>query len=314
MRNAILQADLAVYGGKYRAKIWRTFANRGMGFFAGTRGAADGLPAEDFSLPPAKGTPRATLSGQVTDSLSGKPLAGALVAITGHDSGYVGDYSDVTDATGHYSIPSVFIGTYPLVSVSLPGYDPLADSVKVIPRGTTANFTITRDWASSSGGATITAFNGPDYSPDCGPAGAIDLSVGTGWGSTTGDDDATPTNVMIPKSIVVKLPSAITLSSFSVDPSATCGDPGSSSTGDYRIETSSNGTAWTTAATGTFTAADRGRLNDVAVPAPIAGVAYLRFTMLSPQVPDFATNCPAGAYRGCTFTDMTELEAFGTAD
>jgi hypothetical protein len=34
--------------------------------------------------------------------------------------------------------------------------------------------------------------------------------------------------------------------------------------------------------------------------------------MLSPQVPDFATNCPAGAFGGCRFTDMTELQVFGT--
>jgi hypothetical protein len=34
--------------------------------------------------------------------------------------------------------------------------------------------------------------------------------------------------------------------------------------------------------------------------------------MLSPQVPDFATNCPDGAYGGCQFTDMTELQVFGS--
>ncbi len=39
---------------------------------------------------------------------------------------------------------------------------------------------------------------------------------------------------------------------------------------------------------------------------------FVRFWMLSPQVPDFATNCPAGAFGGCQFTDMTELQVFGT--
>ena len=38
---------------------------------------------------------------------------------------------------------------------------------------------------------------------------------------------------------------------------------------------------------------------------------YVKFTMLSPQVPDFATNCPSPNYAGCQFTDMTELEVFG---
>jgi extracellular elastinolytic metalloproteinase len=29
-------------------------------------------------------------------------------------------------------------------------------------------------------------------------------------------------------------------------------------------------------------------------------------------VPDFKTDCPDGAYSGCSFTDLTELEVFDT--
>ena len=48
------------------------------------------------------------------------------------------------------------------------------------------NFELRRDWASASGGGSITAFDGPDYTPfGCGPIGAIDQSDGTGWGSDT---------------------------------------------------------------------------------------------------------------------------------
>ena len=36
MRNSIIQANNAVYGGNNRTKLWRVFANRGMGWFAGT--------------------------------------------------------------------------------------------------------------------------------------------------------------------------------------------------------------------------------------------------------------------------------------
>ena len=115
---------------------------------------------------------------------------------------------------------------------------------------------------------------------------------------------------MIPKHITVKLPTTITLDGLAVNPSSTCGDPGSSSTGDYRIEASTDGTTWTTVDEGTFTSADR-KLTELTVSTPVPDVQYVKFTMLSPQVPDFATNCPSPSYGGCQFTDMTELEVFG---
>lgn len=41
-------------------------------------------------------------------------------------------------------------------------------------------------------------------------------------------------------------------------------------------------------------------------------VRFVRFTITSNQTPDFATNCPGGAFSGCSFTDLTELEVFGS--
>ena len=43
-----------------------------------------------------------------------------------------------------------------------------------------------------------------------------------------------------------------------------------------------------------------------------AGVRFVRFTIKGNQTPDFATSCPGGAYSGCSFTDLTELEVYGT--
>jgi hypothetical protein len=313
MRNSIVQADLAVYGGTHRAKIWSTFAKRGMGFFAGTRSSGDTQPAENFNRPPSPSSPRSVVTGQVVDSLTGAPVEGAEVSITGHDSGFPGDYSATTNAAGRYAISNVFLGTYPIVTAEGAGYLQSSRSVTVTRAGAAASFTIRRDWAAASGGGGVTDFNGPDFTPfGCGPDRAVDTSLSSGWGSTTGDDAGTPTNVMVPKFIVVRLPEPIRLSSFGVDPNATCGDPGSASTGDYRIETSPDGSVWTLARQGTFTAADRGRLNDLAV-APVPNVRFVRFTMLSPQVPSFATNCPNGAFAGCSFTDLSELAVFGSS-
>jgi len=310
MRNAIVQADLVASGGKNADIIWTVFANRGMGWYAGVVDGGDAFPAEDFHKPPTGAT--TTLSGTVKDKDTGAPVAGALVYVGGHSSGYAGDYSDATDATGKFSISGVAPGTYPKVVVSAPGYELIVQPVTVKP-GATADFAPRRNWAAASGGGSVVGFNGPDYTPyGCGPGAAIDNAQGTGWGSTTGDDAGTPTNVMVPKHVDVKLPSAVNISGFNVDPSNTCGDPGSASTGKYKIETSADGTTWAVAQEGEFTSANRGKYNLVAPTGNATGVQYVRFWMLSPQVPDFATNCPAGAFGGCTFTDMTELQVFGT--
>jgi len=104
---------------------------------------------------------------------------------------------------------------------------------------------------------------------------------------------------------------------FRVDPTNVCGDPGSSSTNRFRIEVSVNGTNWTQVAHGSFGTVDdpnsRARYFNVPSSQNVSGVQYVRFWMLSPQVPDFATNCPDGPFGGCVFMDMTELLVFGEA-
>jgi extracellular elastinolytic metalloproteinase len=157
----------------------------------------------------------------------------------------------------------------------------------------------------------VTAFDGPDFTDfGCGPADAIDQSFGIGWGSTSDIVDGVAT----PKSITIRLPRAIDISTIGVDPSNTCGDGGSASTGDYRIETSRNGVRFQQAAAGTFTAADRGRLNLIT---PAAGtgrrVRFVRFTAISPQVPGPRAELCPGPFSGCDFMDMTELEVYGTS-
>ncbi|MEU4606821.1 M36 family metallopeptidase [Kribbella sp. NPDC023972] len=310
MRNAIVQADLVASGGKNAGIIWTVFANRGMGWYAGAVDGGDAFPAEDFHKPPTGAT--TTLTGTVTDKDTGAPVTGALVYIGGHASGYAGDYAGVTDATGKYTITNVAPGTYPKVVVSGPGYELLVQQVTV-KAGAKADFAPRRNWASASGGGSVVDFNGPDYSDyGCGPGGAIDNAQGTGWGSTTGDDNGTPTGVMVPKHIDIKLPEKVDISAFNVDPSNTCGDPEDASTGQYRIETSADGTTWSTALEGTFTAANVGKYNLVTPTGNATDVQYVRFWMLSPQVPDFATNCPSGGFAGCQFTDLTEIQVFGT--
>jgi extracellular elastinolytic metalloproteinase len=308
-RNSILMADQVVNGGKANAKIWKVFAHRGMGWFAGSVNGDDTAPVEDFSLPPAPGTPTGSLTGVVLDQDSGTGAPGVLVAFGGHASGFPGDYAALTDATGHYTISGIVAGTYPAVSASGAGYNNQNATLSVGARTNTRNWTLRRDWAALSGGGTVVAFNGPDYTQfGCGPTGAINQSLGNGWGS----DSTLVNGVATPKFVLVKLPRAVNVTEVQIDPGNTCGDDATAATGGYRVETSADGSTFTVAASGTFVAADSHRLNTVPLAAgSTSGVQYIRFTMVSPQLPgNPATVCP-GPFSGCLFMDMSEMEVFG---
>jgi extracellular elastinolytic metalloproteinase len=310
MRNAILQADQVVNRGRAASAIWRVFAGRGMGWFAGTTSSEDNAPVEDFSLPPPPGSPTGSLTGTVTDQDTGQPIAGALVRFGGHSSGFPGDYAAVTDAAGHYAVTGVVAGTYQSVVAGRDGYDPQSAALSVHAGPNTRGWELRRDWAALPGGAEVVGFTGPDLTASgCGPPAAIDQSSGRGWTSTADfvDDTATP------KSVTVRLPRPVDLTAVDIDPADEC-IAGSASTAGYRLETSSDGSTFTLAAAGTFTADDRHRLNPVPLAAGSTGnVSYVRFTMLSPQLPgDHATLCP-GNFAGCQYLGMSELEVYGSA-
>jgi extracellular elastinolytic metalloproteinase len=335
MRNAILQADL-VAGGASRTTIWSIFAKRGMGYFASSVDGDDTKPVEDFSAPPAAGTPQGKLIGSVSDRDTGKAITGATVAFGGHDSGFPGDLAGITGNGGQYTVNGIFFGTYAKVFAAAPGYDTAVVPSLTIDKATTQqNWTIRRDWAALGGGGSVSDFNGPDYTDfGCGPSGAIDQSLGVGWASDT-DADATATGKVTPKFVTVKLPVAVNISEIAVDPSNTCGDAGSAATHRYTIETSTDGQTFTLVNEGVFYAANRGHLNTVSPLAAGAtsGIRYVRFTMVNPMVPETGTSCDGpqncgdagvatrcgpnapdpGNFSGCTFMDMSEIKVYGRA-
>jgi extracellular elastinolytic metalloproteinase len=310
MRNSILEADMATRNGKDQAKIWTVFAARGMGFFAGSVDGDDTKPAEDFSIPPPANTPRGTLTGVVTDQDAGTPVSGAIVTFGGHASGFGGSYAAVTNAAGQYTIPGIIPGTYPKVAARGAGYDPVVQSVSVNSGTTTLNWQLRRDWAASSGGGSVVSFTPPDYTPfGCGPGGLIDQSQGSGWGSDS-PTNPEPVNPQ-PKEIVIELSQAVDVAEVVINPSATCGDSGSASTGDYKLETSTNGTTWVLANQGHFTPADRKPTTVPLAGGSTADVAFIRYTMIGTQVGDLGGTCP-GNFSGCDFMDSTELAVYGT--
>jgi hypothetical protein len=335
-RNAILQADQVDNAGANQDAIWTVFANRGMGYFASAINGDDSQPVEDFSMPPAPGSPTGDLSGTVRDSATGDPIPNAVVAFGGHASGFSDDLVGVTDNNGDYTIPNIFTGDYTGVNAAADGYDRLVQGVTIATGTNTLDWDLVRDWASLSGGGVVDDFNGPDYSTfGCGPSGAIDQSLGTGWGSTTDTDAGDETGSVTPKFIVIQLPQAVDISSLGIDPGHTCGDGLSASTHDFQVETSTDGTTYQTAATGTYYSGDVGHLNTVSLAGGTdTNVQFVRFTMLDPMVPtsgdtcDDNSNCPSGtggvaqrcgpgapdpgSFSGCAFMDMSEMEVYGS--
>jgi hypothetical protein len=303
-RNSILQADLVVNGGRLQNKIWKVFAARGMGWFAAALSGDDAQPVEDFSVPPPANTPRGTLTGTVTDQDTGTPVAGAQVGFGGHASGFAGDYEAITAADGTYTITGIIPGTYAKVFARGAGYDPKSATVSIAARTNTLNWQLRRDWAAIAGGAEVVSFTGPDYTPfGCGPPQLFDQSQASGWGS-----DVAPEG----QNVVVRLPAAVDIGELVINPSATCGDDPTASTGGYRVETSADGTMWTVGAEGSF---PQGAVTPTTVALAAGsgtGVQFIRFTMRTTQAQD-AGLCPTGneAPSGCTFLDSTELAVYG---
>lgn len=311
MRNAILQADLIATGGRTQPAIWKVFAGRGMGFFANARDGFETNPVEDFTLPPAKGTPTGSLTGTITDKATKKPIAGVTVTIGGHDSGFPGGYRATTDANGTYTISGIHPGTYPLLTAGGSGYDSQSRSVSVPARESTINWALDRNWAMASGGATVAGHSGEDMSNNgCGPGGFIDGSPGSGWNSRPAPVNGIPT----PQNITIKLPKPVTISRLSIDPDAGCSRDPSSATRDYKVETSIDGKTWTTAATGAFADANRGKLNPVTLaPGGEKQIGFVRYTMVAPQVPgDFGETCAKSPSAGCFVFGSAELSIQGT--
>ena len=285
MRNAILQADQVANGGANEATIWQVFAERGMGYFAAVGHANDTSPLESLAIPPDPADGVGSLTGVVTDAVTGAPLFGVQVAFPHLD------LADTTDALGRYSIANVPVATYPRVVATRSVYSsfvmenvPIAEETEHV-----LNVQLRRNWAAHAGSGRISSFTGPNYS-GCGPTQAIDGSPLTGW-STDGTA----------RSITVKLPKYVDVSGFGIDPGAVCGDPDSASLKGYRVHVSSTGASgsWTTVKSDSFALADAHRLNTVTIPKR-RGIRYVRLTALS--------NHSGGLY---PYIDVAELEVYG---
>jgi hypothetical protein len=322
MRNAILTAEQIDFGGAAHDLVWDVFRKRGMGYYAATADGADEHPVEDFLPPPDPNGPKGAVTGTVTDSDTGLPIAGVRVGFGGHASRpEFDDYlADETDAAGRYTIENVPTGNYPkLAFFASAGYNPgVAGDVRIATDTTTTrDIRLTRDWAALNGGAVVRQVSDDTgASANCGVDAALDQSQGTTWSAfnPTSVDPGNPHPDGPPPTVVVELPQTIDISGFLIDPSAGCGDGASATTREYTVETSADGTSFQTAVDGRgaagFTDDNAGVLNR-RNPTGSTGkaVKFVRLRMLSPLRE--GDDCLPTACSGTDFIDMTEFEVLG---
>jgi hypothetical protein len=161
---------------------------------------------------------------------------------------------------------------------------------------------LVQDWAALATGAKLVRFDGPDFTDFCPgtePAGAFDLEPKTGWLTTSSNSTAGPRGA---KSIVVKLPRAVDVNGFAVNPTAPCGATPSAAVGKYAVATSVDGKRWVNAATGRFTT--RGRLLPVPAKAGKRSVRFVRFTAMASQ---------GSGGDGRDYMGVTEISVHGKA-
>jgi hypothetical protein len=226
MRNAIFQADVVSYDGAHAELLWRVFARRGMGYFASSLGGGDLRPSASSALPPSCGVdPCGRIHGRITDGTTGGPVRGVVVAIGGRASGFPGtDLVAVTDRTGRFEIRNVPFHRYPALVIDRLGFEPVVVSRFRVDGDEVVRRRVFRDWASLDGGARVVKFTPPDYSSfGCGPSNAFDRSLASGW-SSDAPNSSIGSSVTGPRSVIVRLPRAVDVTAFAIDPAATCGD------------------------------------------------------------------------------------------
>jgi hypothetical protein len=156
---------------------------------------------------------------------------------------------------------------------------------------------VLRDWAAIDGGAHVTHVTPPDYTPfGCGPGGAFDRSLLTGWGSDA-PNSTVGSNVRAPRAVVVRLARAVHVTGFAIDPGPTCGDGPDAGVKAFDIYVKRVGGNWIRVVHRT-TGLPEGRLSALPATNAPASVRFVKLVMRSTR----------GNH---LFMDMSELSVRG---
>lgn len=227
----------------------------------------------------ASASPGGGVSGAVTDADTGLPLGGAALTWLGTTSPAP---ARTTDAAGHYAFTGLEPGSTGALAVAGPaGYERTTVAGVALPATDSAvrNVALHRDWA--VGGPASAAPDAP-AAPGCGPGQATDADPATGWSTAQ------------PAALTVALPVPVDATAVVLTPGGACGHPDGAALKDFAIETSPDGAAWTTAATGTM-----GGTGDDAIAVATQGTRFVRLQALTAQDPTASS------------IDLREIQVFG---
>lgn len=225
------------------------------------------------------------LTGYVTDPATGLGVNGATVTWKGTTTPLP---VATTGPTGKYVLLGLDANTGGTLSIVGPaGWDRVDLGGITVPDKDlgTHDVQLQRDWATPAGGATASSNDesGAEGGAPCGSGAAVDTDRTTGWSASatrTASDPAT---------LTVQLPQPVDVRQLVIAAGAACGHPAGAALGRYRLETSPDGTAWTTAAEGEFGADAREKDTALTPSAGTSGVRFVRLVALSAQEAGSAT-------------------------
>jgi hypothetical protein len=193
-----------------------------------------------------------SVTGTVRDD-SGAPVAGATVALDGD----VGRREAQTAGDGTYTLSGVPYGTYRFTATAPAGFPPFAIDSLTVAGDVRQDVTLRRNYADTRSGATATTDAPDQSSTGCGPPQLADSD------QLTAVRTASPAGGSHPRSFTVTLARALSDPEVRIDPGAGCGAAAASGLFRYDLLASSDGSAFTTVASGTFNPGDAGRLKRI---------------------------------------------------
>ncbi|MHA3703398.1 M36 family metallopeptidase [Jatrophihabitans sp. YIM 134969] len=241
-RDGILSADLDRYAGQDTALIWRVFAKRGAGFSAISRTGDDVDPVPAFDVPTASANGRLPIV--VVNATTAAPVVGAKVVL-GKFEARVSQLGR-TGTTGGLTVTAT-PATYP-VTIQAAGFGVQTVRATVVAGANpTLRIELAPNLASTALGATVVSTNSED--PGSPARFAFDDSAASTWSTAPSETTIAEQG---PRTVVVKLATAATVSSVRVSAFKATTASRFDAVKAFRVQTSRDGKSWSNALAGRF--------------------------------------------------------------
>jgi extracellular elastinolytic metalloproteinase len=297
MRDAILAADTDRYHGDNTDTIWTVFAQRGAGASASSQTGDDTNPQPAFDH--ASSSRNGTLVGNVVNSSTGAPVAGAKI-IVGEFEARVTPLAR-SSSTGGFGTQMVD-GTYDLL-VQAPGFGVQQFKGVTVTAGQTkaVKLSLAPNLASTNAGASVVSASSED--PGLPATFLLDDTAASVWSTKKA---ATTYNAGPDERVTVKLAKPATIDRIQVSAYKNTAASRFAALRDFTFQVSTDGVLWQTVKTGGF---------GYQTPRPTApDLNYKTFTLATPTKASYVRFF-VDSVQGETLdrAQVAELQVFGSA-